>query len=74
MNNERRKTLSQAIALLEQANKLISRVLDEEQDAFDNMPEGLQMSERGEQIEENIDTLSNITDELDTFATDLGAM
>lgn len=74
MNNERRKILKQAVSLLEQANELISGVLDEEQDAFDNMPEGLQMSERGEQIEENIGTLENITDELDTFATDLGAL
>ena len=43
----------------------IEDVLDEEQDAFDNMPEGLQSSYRGEISEESIDYLSEAIDGLD---------
>ena len=44
---------------------------DEEQEAFDNMPESLQSSERGEQIEQNADDLENAWDALDGVITDL---
>ncbi|MGG7621296.1 hypothetical protein [Bacillus coreaensis] len=34
-------------------------VKDEEQDAFDNFPEGLQVSERGEAMEDAISKIEN---------------
>ena len=74
MNNARRKTLKQAIALLENANNIIESVLDEEQDSYDNLPEGLMDSDRGTQMEENIDTLSNIQDEISNFIDELTSM
>lgn len=45
----------------------IEDVLDEEQDAFDSMPEGLQSSYRGEISEESIDYLSEAVEGLDTI-------
>ena len=42
----------------------IEDVLDEEQDAFDSMPEGLQSSYRGEISEESIDYLSEAVEGL----------
>lgn len=74
MNNARRKTLKQAVALLENANNIIESVLDEEQDSYDNLPEGLMDSDRGTQMEENIDTLSNIQDEISNFIDELTSM
>lgn len=46
MNNKRRSTLNDALKLLEEASNIVSQVLDEEQDSFDNIPENLQDSDR----------------------------
>ena len=48
MNNKRRKEIQIVIEKIETINNLVQDILDEEQDAFDNMPENLQASERGE--------------------------
>ena len=72
MNNARRKLLKQAIELLDKADELILEALDDERDAYDNLPEMLQSSERGEEISSNIDKLQNIYAEIDTYSTELG--
>ena len=46
----------------------IESVCDDEQDAFDNMPEGLQSSMRGETAEECIDLMTEAMDLMDEFA------
>ena len=72
MNKARRKDLALIVAKLEQLDALreeiredLAAVLDEEQEALDNMPEGLQESEKGQQMQEYIDTMENVTGELD---------
>lgn len=50
MNKQRRKRLTEAMELLQEAQQIIEEVKDEEQEAFDNLPEGLQCSERGEAL------------------------
>ena len=65
MNAVRRKSLSQAVDLIDQALYAIECVKDEEQESFDNMPEGFQGSERGERMEEIIDTLESVIDYLE---------
>lgn len=74
MNNTRRKSLKQAVTLLESANEIIETVLDEEQDSYDCLPEGIMDSDRGMQMEENIDTLTNIQDEIGNFIDELTSM
>lgn len=68
MNNNRRKELNRALPLLAEALEIIESVKDEEQDAFDCMPEGLQTSERGETMENNVsvldDAICNINDSI----------
>ena len=49
MNKKRRKQIKDAILQIE---NLIQNILDEEQEAFDNMPEGVQSSENGIASEE----------------------
>lgn len=66
MNKARRKEIAKAIELIEEAYGILDMVRDEEQEAFDNMPEGLQGSERGEQMEEYIYTLEEVLESLDT--------
>lgn len=69
MNNKRRQMLRVALSkisdletLKEEIVEIISTAADEEQEAFDNLPENLQMSERGERIEEIIGLLENARD------------
>ena len=43
----------------------LSSILNEEQNAFDNMPEGLQSSYRGMCSEDAIDSMEEASDKLD---------
>lgn len=70
MNRERRNQIKvnknyvdRVLEIL--SNLTIENVRDEEQEAFDNMPEGLQGSDRGCQMEENIEELDNVVDKID---------
>ncbi|MNR68597.1 hypothetical protein D3C85_1932520 [compost metagenome] len=44
----------------------LEAIRDEEQDAFDNMPEGLQQSERGEASEEAIRLIDDALESIET--------
>ena len=48
MNNTRRKQIEKLTAQIEEIKETIESLRDEEQDAFDNLPESLQGGERGE--------------------------
>lgn len=72
MNNTRRRRISElktqidfANNQLKEASKKLSSILNEEQDAFDNMPEGLQSSYRGMCSEDAIDSMEEASDKLD---------
>lgn len=64
MNKQRRTRLSEAHSLLGRAVSIVERAKDEEQDSFDNLPENLQSSERGEIMEEAIDELQTAIDSI----------
>lgn len=75
MNKNRRKQIAKAIQKIEEARTLIEIVRDEEQEAFENMPDGIQSSGRGEKmgetissLDEAIDDIDNLTDRLNTSA------
>ena len=77
MNKIRRKALAEIITKLEELENLRSEiaerleaVMDEEQEALDNMPESLQESERGQQMQEYIDTMSSVLDDLGYIDTE----
>ncbi len=65
MNKERRDRLSDVIASLEEAKDLLEDVKADEQEAFDNMPEGLQSSERGSKMMDYIDIMEEAGDKID---------
>ena len=72
MNKIRRKALAGIIAKLEELESLrqeiqeeLEEIRDEEQEALDNMPESLQEGERGQQMQEYIDTMGSAMDDLD---------
>ena len=62
MNNARRKELQKVIDSLD-------NVITYEQDAYDNMPEGIQESERGEAMETGLDSLNEAKDLLEEIVS-----
>ena len=66
MNNKRRKEISKISSILEDAKSRLSTVIDEEQEAFDNMPESLQGSERGCESEEALDSMNDSLDSIES--------
>lgn len=84
MNNARRKEIEKIIKALgeidfESQIEKVDSVRDEEQDAFDNMPESLQQGERGstseaaiEALEEAIEALEQARDSMQDAIDALG--
>lgn len=64
MNKIRRQRITEAVGLLEKVMEIIDEVQTEEQDAFDSLPEGIQVSERGQAMEDASDRLGYVLDEL----------
>lgn len=66
MNKERRKEIERAISMLLEAEAILSEARDQEQEYYDNMPENLQGSEKGDTAaqaaSELEDACSNVED------------
>lgn len=62
MNRQNRKVIEANIDSLEGIKQNIEDMLDEERSKYDNMPEGLQESERGEAMQNAIDNLESASD------------
>lgn len=65
MNKARRKKLGEIIDKLEYLREDLDAVASEEREAYDNLPESLQESDRGCAMEEAADELEDICSELD---------
>jgi ElaB/YqjD/DUF883 family membrane-anchored ribosome-binding protein len=79
MNNERRARLRKLCASIEELTGLISEasqeaeaIRDEEQEAFDNMPESLQQGDRGQASEAAISQLDDAVSDLDSMGESVG--
>lgn len=62
MNNQRRKEIAKAVSLMEEITEILSYVKDEEEMSYDNFPESLQNSIKGEEMQEWIDRLETAVD------------
>ena len=71
MNAQGRKEIAKYIAVLEEIKNKLETMRDEEENKFDNMPEGLQDSERGEAMQEAMEQLEMACDSLDEVISDL---
>lgn len=65
MNNTRRKKLAAILEEIEILRAQVEEITEEEQDAFDNMPESIQYSEKGERMESIISNLEEIVSGLE---------
>lgn len=64
MNKQNRKMIEGYICQLEDLKGNIEAMKDEEEEKLDNMPDGLQESERGEAIQDAIDNLDSASDSI----------
>lgn len=64
MNKERKEELYEVVECLEDASLALQEVRNEEQDAYDDLSEGLQYSRTGE-------SMQNAIDEMDSIDTDI---
>lgn len=71
MNRQRRKELARIYNVLQDCVSDLECVRDEEQEAFDNLPESLQYSEKGELMEECVDNIESVITDLDNVCSDL---
>lgn len=71
MNKIRRNKINEIKKLLEQASDMINDVMIDEDDAFNNLSDGLQCTMRGEQMESNVsemeEAIDNINEAIDNL-------
>lgn len=72
INDDRRKRIDEAMEHLSAAREILDTVIAEEQEAFDNLPEGLQNSERGQKMEETVGSLYSVHSDLEDMEDLLG--
>jgi len=65
MNKERRTRISWVINNLETCKDSLENVREAEQESFDNIPESLQESDRGQAMETNIEIFDEVIGNLD---------
>lgn len=71
MNNERRKRIDALLEKLDAIGTDIDILLDEEQEAFDSLPESLQDGERGQKMTDAVDRLGEAKSALEDVVTAL---
>ncbi len=64
MNNSRRKSLAQIVNSLEVLKYQVEKLHEKEQEAYDNLPESLQTSDKGQNLEASA---YNLEQAIDTF-------
>lgn len=65
MNKQRRKRLEDVVSRLEECMSDLEFIKEEEQEAYDNLPESIQYSERGEAMQGNVDDIDYVISDLD---------
>lgn len=73
MNNDRRKEISKALSIAEELKSTLENLRDEEQEYYDNMPESLQGSDKGEAASEAVTNLENAISSMDEVVDHLGS-
>ena len=71
MNKQRRNEIANILTELENLKTTLDNILSEEQMMFDNMPENLQYSMRGEESQEAIDNMEGAVSNLEDAISQL---
>lgn len=65
MNKARRKAIEELIDQIGTLKEELDSITEEEQEAFDNLPESIQYSERGDAMSDNIGDLEQASSDLE---------
>jgi hypothetical protein len=71
MNKQRRKTIDLIRAALDEQREHLEQVRDDEQEAYDNLPEAIQAGATGEKAQEAITALGDAVSSLEQISADL---
>jgi len=73
MNKARREQLNKIFSNIEEIVSRLETIRDEEQDAYDNLPESFQDSEKGQAAQQAIGYLEDALGELDSANGNINA-
>lgn len=65
MNKARRKELESIVSIIESAAESLEYTISDEEDAYDRLPESIQESQRGDEMEENVSDLNDALSSLE---------
>lgn len=71
MNDNRRKKIAEAIDLIEKAKLIVQEVAEEENESYDNLPNGMKYSERGDSMYERVQALEYSEDSFNALLDNL---
>ena len=71
MNKQRRQKIRNIRKEIENCKENLQKILDEEQEYFDNIPENLQGSMRGSDSEDAIDAMESCIEYLENIISEL---
>lgn len=71
MNNERRRRIEELTSRLDDLKTDLENILDDEQIAFDSIPESLQQTERGGQSQASIEVMTDAIDIIENLIDQL---
>lgn len=74
MNNNRRKRITDITDKVKDLLGELAAIEEEEREAFDNLPESFQYSEKGERMEEAADTLQTFIDNVESEIEELNEL
>lgn len=72
MNATRRKLINVALSTLEQVRSDLEGARDEEQEYYDNMPEGLQSGDKGDAAQAAVSSLEDAISNIESAESSLG--
>lgn len=68
MNKQRKQRFDDVISFIEDARNELDDIQAEEQEAFDNLSDGLQSSSRGDNIQAWLEIMDEIGDKIDELS------
>lgn len=71
MNKNRRKRIQNICDQIEALREEFDAIIEEEQEAYDNMPEQLQDSEKGKAMYEGISSLEDISSSMESVQDEI---
>jgi len=73
VNAERRKNLQQALTLLSTACGIVEDIHAQEEESYENLPDGMKAEDQGTKMEESVASLEGARDKIEEAASEIEA-